>query len=205
MVAVMGIAERKVRERESMKAKILNAAFKLFLDHGIENVSIRNIAERIEFSPGTIYLYYRDKDQIFFELYNLAFGRFYEEQQKLQPIQDPYDRLYQGCQQYIRWGLANPKLYDLMFIVEIPMNVIAREECEDIGRRSFDLLRQTVTECIEKGKLRIKDVELGSTMIWNMLHGIVSLIIKRRILVPEETVEGMVSAMLDNFLLLLKR
>jgi AcrR family transcriptional regulator len=201
----MGITERKVREKESMRASILDAALGLYLEKGIENVSIRNIATQIEYSPASIYLHYRDKDEIFYALYNLAFGEFLKQQQTLQTIQDPFDRLYQGCKQYINWGLANQKFYDLMFIIEIPMNVIAKEDCVDTGLQSFDVLRQTVRECIEQGSLRLKDVELASVMIWNMLHGIVSLIIKRRVLVPEEQVPGMLQAMLDNYFLLIKR
>src|SRR5205823_14949168 len=99
---------------------------------------------------------------------------------KLHSIVDPYDRLFTGCKQYVSWGLANSKFYDLMFIVEIPMNVIAKEQCLDTGLQSFDVLRQTVAQCIAQGRLRVKDVELASLMIWNILHGIVSLIIKRR-------------------------
>ena len=55
----MGVADRKEREKEEMKTKILEAAKKLFLDHGFEKTSIRNIAEEIEYSPGTIYLYFK--------------------------------------------------------------------------------------------------------------------------------------------------
>ena len=201
----MGIQERKSRERESMRASILDAAMELYLEEGLDSLSIRKIADKIEFSPATIYLYYRDKDEIFYDLYSLAFGQFLTEQHKLDGIADPYDRLYAGCQQYIQWGLANPKLYDLMFILQVPMTVIAEENCKDIGQASFNVLRQTVSQCIAAGKLRVKDVELASLMIWNMLHGIVSLIIKQRVLVPAEAVDGIVTAMLDSFLLLLKR
>jgi len=70
----MGIQDRKERDRESMKARILDAAMALYQENGLESVSIRSIAERIEFSPATIYLYYRDKEDIFYGLYNLAFG-----------------------------------------------------------------------------------------------------------------------------------
>jgi len=201
----MGIADRKVREKESMRAAILDAALDLYLEKGIENVSIRNIAEKIEYSPATIYLHYRDKDEIFFALYNLAFGQYYAEQHNRLDFEDPYDALYYGCKQYIEWGLANPKLYDLMFILEIPMNVIAQENCEDIGLQSFDILRQIVRACIDAGKLRVKDAELGAIMIWNMLHGIVAAIIKKRVLVPEDQVPMMIQALLDNFFLLIKR
>ena len=188
-----------------MKSQILDAAMQLYLSEGIENVTIRNIAEKIEFSPATIYLYFKDKDQIFFQLYNLAFGKFYAEQQKLESIPDPLERLHKAGHQYIQWSLENPKLYDLMFILEIPMDVIAEENCEDIGWRSFGLLKKTVSECISAGRLKLKDADLAAMMYWNMVHGIVSLLIKKRVLYPEEAIKPMTSGMLDTFMLLTRK
>ena len=205
VIDVMAIADRKERERSSMKTLIENAALELYLEQGIENVTIRKIADIIEFSPATIYLYFRDKDEIFFSLYNLAFGRFYAEQLKLETIMDPLDRLYASGRHYIQWALANPKLYDLMFILEIPMNVIAQQDCVDIGKQSFGVLAKTVTECIAEGKLKVKDVDLASMMCWNFLHGIVSLQIKKRVLYPPEVAEQLTVAMLENFMLLMRR
>ncbi len=188
-----------------MKSAIEQAALELYLTEGIENVSIRKIAEKIEFSPATIYLYFRDKNEIFFSLYNLAFGRFYAEQMKLEPIADPMDRLYASGKLYLSWALANPKLYDLMFILEIPMNVIAEEDCLDIGRRSFDLLHQTVTQCVEQGKLKVKDPMLAAMMIWNFMHGIASLQIKKRLLFPQDVAETFVAGMMDTFMVLFRK
>ena len=177
----------------------------LYLDQGIENATIRNIAEKIEFSPATIYLYFKDKDQIFFQLYNLAFGKFFAKQMELRSIEEPLERLSKSGHQYIQWALANPKLYDLMFILEIPMNVIAEENCEDIGMRSFDVLRQTIAECITTGKLKVKDADLTAMMYWNMVHGIVSLLIKKRVLYPPEVIKEMTEGMLDTFMTLMQR
>jgi AcrR family transcriptional regulator len=201
----MGIVDRKERERTSMKSKILDAAMDLYLASGIENVTIRNIAEMIEFSPATIYLYYKDKDQIFFNLYNLAFGKFYAKQMELESIADPMERLKKSGHQYIRWALKNPKLYDLMFILEIPMNVIAKEACVDIGQQSFGVLRKTVVECIAAGKLQVKDADLAAMMFWNMVHGIVSLLIKKRVLYPPDIIGPMTEGMLDTFTKLMQK
>lgn len=68
LTPVMGIVQRKEREKEEMRRLILDAALRLFREHGYDGVSIRNIAEAIEYSPGTIYLYYKDKSEIFFAL-----------------------------------------------------------------------------------------------------------------------------------------
>jgi AcrR family transcriptional regulator len=64
----MGIKERQTRERETVRQAILNAARTLFLTEGYANVSMRKIAERIEYSPGAIYSYFRSKEDIFFAL-----------------------------------------------------------------------------------------------------------------------------------------
>ena len=64
----MGIKERQERDRESVRRGILDAARELFVSEGFRNVSIRKIAERIEYSPAAIYSYFPSKDDIFFAL-----------------------------------------------------------------------------------------------------------------------------------------
>src|SRR5712671_6727829 len=64
----MGIRERQTRERETVRRAILNAARSLFLAKGYANVSMRKIAEQIEYSPGAIYSYFASKEDIFFAL-----------------------------------------------------------------------------------------------------------------------------------------
>ena len=64
----MGIKERHERDREAVRRAILDAARELFVTEGYQNVSIRKIAERIEYSPAAIYGYFPSKDDIFFAL-----------------------------------------------------------------------------------------------------------------------------------------
>src|SRR5437773_8646660 len=64
----MGIKERHERDREAVHRAILDAARELFVTEGFQNVSIRKIAERIEYSPAAIYGYFPSKDDIFFAL-----------------------------------------------------------------------------------------------------------------------------------------
>src|SRR5213592_2311923 len=64
----MGIKERQERDREAVRRAILDAARELFVVEGYSNVSIRKIAERIEYSPAAIYSYFPCKDDIFFAL-----------------------------------------------------------------------------------------------------------------------------------------
>jgi AcrR family transcriptional regulator len=79
----MGSAERKEREKHEMREMILAAAKKLFIKEGFEHVTIRRIAEEIEYSPATVYLYFADKDTILCALQELGFRDLYKRQQVL--------------------------------------------------------------------------------------------------------------------------
>jgi len=70
----MGIAERKEKQKQEMGKMILEASMKLFVEEGFENVSIRKIADLIEYSPTTVYLYFKDKNEILFNLHEMGFA-----------------------------------------------------------------------------------------------------------------------------------
>jgi AcrR family transcriptional regulator len=74
----MGTKERQDRERQAVTASILTAARELFVAEGYQSVSIRKIAERIEYSPAAIYSYFASKDDIFLALAEEGFNRLDE-------------------------------------------------------------------------------------------------------------------------------
>ena len=74
----MGITERREREREEVRKKILDAARELFEREGYDNVTMRRIADAIEYSPTTIYLHFEDKDDLVRALCHEDFGRLLE-------------------------------------------------------------------------------------------------------------------------------
>lgn len=183
----MGISERKERDRKVMEKIILDAAMKLFLAEGYKNVTIRGIAKEIEYSPATIYLYFKDKDEIFWTLQRRAFDKFIKAQLSTQSIKDPLERLKAHGKAYIDFASENPQYYDLMFIFEIPHKIHPKEEEEE--DLSYDILRRNVKECIDAGLLPDKDVEVVSFALWAYVHGICSLMIKRGNFVSPEHVE----------------
>ncbi|MDQ6763855.1 MAG: TetR/AcrR family transcriptional regulator, partial [Bacteroidota bacterium] len=119
----MTVANRKQREKEEMRTLILDAVRSIFLEKGYDQTSIRNIAERIEYSPGTIYLYFKEKDEIFHALHEEGFRRMLTRMQPLQHVADPFERLKALGKVYIEFAQENKDFYDLMFIVQAPMNM----------------------------------------------------------------------------------
>ena len=74
----MGIKERQERDREAVRRAILDAARELFVTEGYRNVSIRKIAEKIEYSPAALYGYFPSKDDIFYALAEEGFQLLHE-------------------------------------------------------------------------------------------------------------------------------
>lgn len=178
----MGIVERKEREREEMRELILEAARKLFLAQGFDKTSIRNIAEAIEYSPATIYLYYKDKNELLYSLHEAGFRKMMEEFSIVTTVQDPFEKLVAIGNQYLKFAIENPELYDLMFIMDAPMETLScREEEWDEGARSFEFLRTTIADCITAGHFKnTLDVESASLTIWSFMHGLLSLHLRKR-------------------------
>ncbi|MBB5635459.1 AcrR family transcriptional regulator [Pedobacter cryoconitis] len=183
----MGISERKEREREEMKTMITTAAMKMFLEDGYAKTSIRNIADAIEYSPGTIYLYYKDKDELLFEVQAQAYLKLLAAFKQNVTSTDLLERLEQLGKTYVSFGLANPELYDLMFIIRAPTNV-DKEVHGDNGHDTLTYTISLIEECIQAGLLIFKDVNQAALQIWSMAHGLVSLNLRCRlkVMIPEE-------------------
>lgn len=194
----MTITDRKLREKEEMRELILKAAMKLIKHEGIHNLSLRGIAEKIEYSPATVYLYFSDKAEIIHALHVKGFEILYSMQESVSHIEDPLERLRKQGEVYMQFALENPEYYDLMFIAQLTAEKISEKEEWDVGMRSYQLLRDNVQECIEKGLLPQTDVDVASFAMWSFVHGMAALIIRNRcIMIPEEHLKDITMAGLE--------
>src|SRR5689334_17883 len=113
----MGIKERQERERQAVRESILNAARDLFTTEGYRHVSMRKIADRIEYSPAAIYSYFRSKDDIFFALAEEGFRLLAQyARHAISELSDPQDRLRQGLWAFYEFSKAHPEYFELMFL-----------------------------------------------------------------------------------------
>lgn len=176
----MGTKDRKEREKEELKELILRAAKDIFFEKGYAQTSIRNIADRIEYSPGTIYLHYKDKDSIFHALQQEGFKLLRQQFGVLQVVADPFERLKSMGRLYLKFAMENPEYYDLMFVIRAPMNVLEEEACWDEGQSSFNVLVSVVHECIAQGHFKGHDAEEMAYVIWSTMHGMATISIRGR-------------------------
>lgn len=113
----MGVKERQERDREEMRRKILDAARELFVTEGYRNVSIRKVAERLEYSPAALYGYFSSKDDLFFALAEEGFRKLFEYTNEQKVLEgDPLTAVREGFLRYYRFSRLHREYFELMFV-----------------------------------------------------------------------------------------
>jgi AcrR family transcriptional regulator len=175
----MGVQERRAREKKELRQEILDAAREMFVRDGFENVSMRKIAEKIEYSPTTIYLYFQDKADLLDCLCEETFTRLVKKQTLLeQTVADPLERFQKGLRAYIEFGLKHPNHYKVTFMMPPPLDEPrSGVRSKELGQKAFAHLRNTLALCAERGLLEIGDLETTAQVTWAAIHGLTSLLI----------------------------
>ena len=173
----MGVKERRARERTQVREKILDAALEFFAREGAEGVTMRALADAIEYSPPVIYAHFRDKDAIIRELclrqlrdLAKAFATFAH--------LDPIERLRRIGYVYADFAVEHPSHFRFMFLTITPIGpVLTDAEANDPQAHAYAFLKQTVQDAIDAGLLRPQytDVDEVAQMCWAGAHGLVAL------------------------------
>lgn len=175
----MSSKERRQREKEEIRTRIMDAARELFLEEGYEAVTMRKIAEKIEYTPTAIYFHFKDKEALFRELCDTDFRTLQDTLQNLARHPDPIERLRKMGQAYVSFTLDHPNHYRLMFMTAPPFKDVDKSSIER-GNPEVDayaFLRKTVAEGMEADEFReeLKDVDLVAQVIWSGVHGVLAL------------------------------
>jgi AcrR family transcriptional regulator len=173
----MGTTERREREKLELKTRILDAARELFVAEGYEAVTMRKIAERIEYSPTAIYAHFKDKDALIRELCEIDFHAFAQKFVDFLSIDDPIERMRRAGIAYVDFAVENPQQYQLMFMTKRPVLEQDTSDANDPARNAYAFLRTTVEHALTRNLLRpeLKDPDVIAQTIWAALHGVVAL------------------------------
>jgi AcrR family transcriptional regulator len=150
----MGIKERQTRERESVRESILTAARTLFLAEGYANVSMRKIAERIEYSPGAIYSYFASKEDIFFALAEegLMFLRTHcTSNMNMPAASSSLDQVRAAIWCFYTFSKEQPEYFSLIFVDEAVPRISRDWERFSFVRELRQGVEQHIQRCIDEG------------------------------------------------------
>lgn len=200
------LAQERPGSSSAIRQRILDAARELFVREGYEAVSMRRIAKKIRYSPTTIYLYFRDKAEIFDCLCDELYAKLTELPAMVAAFgKDPLAFLHRLLRAYVEFGLANPNQYRVAFL----LTSRSRLRVEDIfptnskPLQAYNLSRQAVRACIRKKLFRKLDVDAVCQSLWAAVHGLTSLLILfptfpwvRRDQLIETTIETMLRGLM---------
>ena len=175
----MGIVERRQRQKEHLRREILSAARQMFAEDGFEQVTMRKLAARIEYSPTAIYLHFKDKHAVLEAVCEETFASLAERLGKLAARGlPPREYLREGLRLYVNFGLQHPDDYTLTFTMRTgKADADPDGFAASAGNRAFDYLRGALRQCVDAGDLPAVDVNLAAQSLWAAVHGLVSLLV----------------------------
>jgi AcrR family transcriptional regulator len=192
---------RRDAERVSVRDAIFAAAEGLLLEVGYENFSLRQVAERIGYTPTTIYRYFADRDALIFALTDAGFREFGERLTAAAASDvDPRGAILALGQAYIQFGLDHPVYYRLMFLQRPDYLTSIPADSEQMRLASFLVLRGTVERLVASGVDAPAGVDGLADALWATVHGVVAL----ALLMPHMDA-GQIDAMRTSALELLRR
>ncbi len=204
----MGSKERKERERREKQELILNTAAEIMKEDGIDNISIRKIASRIEYSPAIIYHYFKDKDEILNHLMQRGYRKILDGlAAALDTTDDPREKLRQMTRNYIEVSLQMSDEYKAVQLNSTP-GVVAQTASLFKGaaakKPALKILFQGLKEIYKDRDIDDSVIELTAQIIAASTFGLIIRLIMEQDLISEEqktnlidqfiriTVDGMV-------------
>jgi AcrR family transcriptional regulator len=168
----MGIRERQDRERQAVRHAILDAARDLFVSEGYRNVSIRKIAERIEYSPAAIYSYFPSKDDIFFALAEEGFRRLDERVRSAGSDDDPLQNVRAAWWAYYEFSKDEREFFELMFVDRSVPQITEQWTGLAFVHEMIAFAASRIQRCIDAGVFHPNtNAEVAMHLVWGALTG----------------------------------
>jgi AcrR family transcriptional regulator len=189
----------------SLREEILEVSKDLLLSQGFSKMSMRRIAKRADVSATSIYLHFKNKDDLLLALVEESITRLNRSlRDALDSNAGPVEQLDALAHAYIRYALENPKEYEIIYMVrpeEMPK--YPKEKFQQV-RDSYELLAGVIREGKKNGDLEVDDPLLSAYTLWAQLHGVVSVVLSKRLdtRVPgEKFIEQAIDHIIQGFII----
>ena len=182
-VSILSSQDRREKERESRRSAILKAARKLFFDRGLKNVTVDNIAAKAEVSKGSVYLYFKSKEEIYTQiLINDSINSFQDLEKKFSAKDAPAEELLLAfADNYIDYFLNENELFRILmtFMLHADDMILTDEQNAQLLQATNDNIK-FVSEILQKGVdagefSPITNIKQAQNAIWGLLNGMISL------------------------------
>jgi AcrR family transcriptional regulator len=178
----MGAKEKRHKYKEEFRREILRSARELFINEGYEKFSMRRLAEKIDYSPTTIYLYFKSRDDLLFAVCEEVAEQFLFELSHIRSVQrKPLEALRQAMLYLVEFAFDNPNQYKLFFLTKPDVYGTQEEfmKRESMARNSYVEFREIVKDCVKAGKLRRINIDILTQVLATAPHGLIVMSLYR--------------------------
>jgi len=177
----MIIAARRERERNELREKILAAARTLMVEGGMEAVTMREVARRVEYSPAALYQHFADKETLIAELCRHDFEDLAGVMLSLSQEGGPMAMLGRMGKAYLDFARDYPEHYRFMFLTPKDVPPESEEERNDPARNAYAFLHALVEEAMAAGLVKddFQDSHEVAQLVWAIVHGTAALAVCR--------------------------
>jgi AcrR family transcriptional regulator len=173
---------KRHRYKEEFRREILTSARELFINDGYEKFSMRKLAKKIDYSPTTIYLYFKNKDDLLFAVCEEVAAQFLYKLSHIRSVRSkPLEILRQAMLYLVEFAFDNPNQYKVFFLTR--PNVYGTQEefmkRESMARNSYFEFREIVQDCIKAGNLRGIDSDVLTQVLATAPHGLIVMTLYR--------------------------
>ncbi len=197
--AERGPQARRQREIEALRERILDAAEELLIAEGYANLSMRRLAEVIEYAPSTIYGYFSDKKAILSAVIERTTGHLLDALEDADSTPGPLTRLRMLGRAYVEFALRYPRHYEVLFQLRNPTVPVIETAAFTAAIERFEA---AVAEGVRKGLFRRCAVQATAQAFWAACHGVVSLLLTHRerydFVDPEALLEAMLTLQIEG-------
>ena len=181
----MSSQERREKERENRRSAILKAARKLFFDRGFKSVTVDNIAAKAEVSKGSVYLYFKSKEEIYTQiLINDNIAAFEDSKNKFSAKEAPAAELLLGfADNYINYFLDETELFRILMTFMLHANdmLLTDEQNSQLiqtTHANIGIVSEILQKGVDSGEFSPAiNILQAKNAIWGLLNGIISLFI----------------------------
>ncbi len=178
----MGTAERRLREKSQRRRNILEAAARVFKSKGFFNATMEEIANEAELSVGTLYLYYKSKEELYISMVFEAMDVFYEHLHKIlnEPLK-PHRKIKKVWEFFYRFKLNYPIYFNILLLLNNRgfTEWISKDIIDEINRKSgknFHLAEEIIVECMKAGIYKKMNPRTIVDILWSTFIGLVQFI-----------------------------
>ncbi|MFN4298084.1 MAG: TetR/AcrR family transcriptional regulator [Brevundimonas sp.] len=191
-------------EGHERRAEILEAAERIFVEHGYDGATIRKIADDVGLSSTALYMHFRDKSQILAEICRSAFEQLTILTAQIEADAAPVEvKMRRMMEAYARFGLENPNAYRLIYMTRPEEARSGAEDvARDLGAGLFQSFGKMIGQAHAAGRLR-HDPAVTGQILWAGAHGVVSLMITKPYFdwaAPDALVGAMLDALFEGVL-----